>query len=113
AELISSGDRAHVYDKREMVRRMLMTQGYTAGQIPADLDPDSPQYQWYRYYNPPAYLFALAPLTLLDARSAYLVTVGINILLAAILALMLGMVLRWRQPHSSLLIAGLFAFNPL
>ena len=111
--LARSRNRDMLYDKPTIVRQILIAQGYTFTQIPDPLDTQSEDHIWLRYYNPPAYLFAWTPTTFLDVRDAYLFAVGLNVALLAVLAVLLGYVVRWRMPLTLLLLLGLFAFAPV
>jgi len=113
ASAAASSERARLYDPEVVVKGILHAQGYAADAIPPQPDPDAPEYQWLRYYNPPAYLLAFSPLTFLDVRTAYLVALGINLGLLAALVAAIGQILRWRQPHSTLLVLALLAFVPV
>ncbi len=98
-------DPARSYEQASQARTILEAKGYGG-----DLSQDS---TWYRYYNPPAYSLLLAPLTLLDVRQAYLVTVAANVGALGVLIWLMGSVLRWRQPLTALALAGLLASEPL
>lgn len=50
---------------------------------------------------------------MLDVREGYLFAVGLNIALLAILAVLLGFVVRWKMPLAPLLILGVLAFAPV
>jgi hypothetical protein len=111
--LARSSNRDMLYDKPAIVRQILIAQGFRLDEIPEPLDTQSEDHIWLRYYNPPAYLFAWTPVTFLDVRDAYLVAVGLNVVLLGGLAVLLGFVVRWRMPHTLLLLLGLFAFSPV
>ena len=111
--LARSRNRDMLYDKPTIVRQIWIARGYRFADIPEPIDPDSPDNIWLRYYNPPSYLFAWTPVTFLDVRDAYLVAVWSNVVLLGGLAVVLGYVMRWRMPHTLLLLLGLFAFAPV
>ena len=111
--LARSWNREHLYDKPTIVRQILIAQGYRYAEIPEPLDTQSEDHIWLRYYNPPAYLFAWMPVTFLNVRDAFLVAVWLNVALLAGLAVVLGFVVRWKMPHTLLLVLGLFAFAPV
>jgi hypothetical protein len=113
AILARSNNRDLLYDKPTIVRQILIARGYRFAEIPDPIDTQSPDHIWLRYYNPPAYLFAWAPVTFLDVRDAYVFAVGLNVVLLGALAVLLGFVVRWRMPHTLLLLLGLFAFAPV
>ena len=111
ARLIRSGDRENIYDLHTMVRAIMELRGYT--DVPAEPPTDTEYTRWQRYYNPPFFLLALSPMTLLDLQTAYLVVTVLNLGLLVVLALLLGCILRWRMPDSSLLVLALFGFSPV
>lgn len=113
ATVARSENREQLYEKQTVVRQILLAQGYTPSEIPDEIETQDPEHIWLRYYNPPAYLFAWAPATLLDVRDAYLVAVGLNVALLGVLAVTIGYVVRWHQPQALLLILALFAFAPV
>ncbi|MPZ48483.1 MAG: DUF2029 domain-containing protein [Dehalococcoidia bacterium] len=113
AALVTSAERANVYDKRTIVLNIYEERGWDRSLIPADFDPDGPDYVWQRYYNPPFFLLALSPLTSLDLHTAFLVSIGANVILLILLAVLLGAVLRWRQPQTLLLAVAIFGFSPI
>ena len=106
ARLFVSAERERSYNQEAQAREVLRVKGFA----PDDLDQDSP---WYRYYNPPAYSVFLAPLTLLDLRTAYLVTVAVNV--AGLLALLylIGVILNWRQPLTVFAAGAITVSTPL
>ncbi len=67
---------------------------------------------WLRYYNPPFYSLLLAPLTALDVRTAFVVTLGLNAAATVALAWVLGSILGWRQPYAALVILASVASLP-
>jgi Glycosyltransferase family 87 len=113
ATLARSGNRDLLYDKPTIVHQILLAQGYGEAEITEPIDTQSPDHIWLRYYNPPAYLFAWAPATFLSVRDAYLVAIGLNIVMLVVLAVLLGFVVRWRMPLTLLLLLGLFGFSPV
>jgi hypothetical protein len=113
ATLARSHNRDLLYDKPTIVEQIWIARGYRYAEIPYPIDPNSADNIWLRYYNPPAYLFAWAPVTFLNVRDAYLVAVGLNVVLLAGLSVLLGFVVHWRMPHTLLLLLGLFAFSPV
>ena len=66
-----------------------------------------------QYYNPPFFLLLMSPLTLLDAHIAYLVSISLNLVALAGLAVVTGACLRWRQPQTLIFISALLAFPPV
>jgi hypothetical protein len=88
AELLLSSDRADTYDRDTQVRKIFEVRGNLKDVTPDQFAADP----WMRFYNPPAFLLTLAPLTLIDIRTAYLVAVAANIFLAGYLALVAGRV---------------------
>jgi hypothetical protein len=113
AQAVRTENPAALYDMEAMVRNVLRAQGHPPASIPANPDPEESHYAWLRYYNPPFYLLALSPLTLLDLHTAYLVMIVANIVLLGGLMVVLGFILRWRQPLTSLLALGLIGFSPV
>ena len=113
ATLARSNNRENLYDKPTIVRQILIARGYRFAEIPDPIDTQSPEHIWLRYYNPPAYLFAWAPATFLSVRDAYVFAVGLNVVLLGALAVLLGFVLRWRLPHTVIVLLGLFGFSPV
>jgi hypothetical protein len=111
ADLIRSSDRANVYDERTIVRHIYAVRGLE--DIDPNFSPDGPDYVWQRYYNPPFFLLALSPLTLLDLHTAFLVAIAANVALLVVLAGLLGAIVRWRQPQTLLLALALFGFSPV
>jgi Glycosyltransferase family 87 len=113
AALARSSNRDLLYDKPTIVRQILIAEGYRDSEIPKPIDTQSPDHIWLRYYNPPAYLFAWAPATFLKVRDAYILAVGLNVVLLVVLAVLLGFVVRWRMPLTLVLLLGLFGFSPV
>ena len=111
ARLVRSSDRANTYDLHTIVRAIMIGRGYT--DTPEEPPTDTEYTQWQRYYNPPVFLLALSPLTLLDLQTAYLVVTAVNLVLLVALALLIGCILRWQQPVSSLMVLALFGFSPV
>jgi hypothetical protein len=106
AETITSENHSLTYDRESMIRGILAAANLDESQFPEE------KRSWLVYYNPPAFLLALSPLTLLERSDAYLVSIAVNLVVAAVLAYCLGKMLSWRQPHSTLLILAMFSFLP-
>jgi hypothetical protein len=96
-----------VYERDTIVQTIAETYGLGGLQLPEDLRG------WLRYYNPPFFLFLISPLTLLDLHIAYLVSIAINVVLLGILVYLLGGMLKWKQPHTTLIAASVPAFVPV
>jgi hypothetical protein len=104
-------ERGDLYDMRFMVGKIIELRDGEAP--PPGFDPQDTDYAWLRYYNPPVYLLALSPLTLLDLHTAYLVMVGVNLFLLAGLIVCLGYVMRWKQPETLIFSLGLLVYEPI
>jgi hypothetical protein len=113
AALITSAERAGAYDKHTIVRHIYEVRGMDGSSFPRDFDPDGPNYVWQRYYNPPFFLAALSPLTWLDVETAFVVSAVANVAILAVLAALMGAILRWRQPHTLLMVLAAVAFSPV
>ena len=113
ARLSRTSDRGELYDLPRQVREILLVRGANPGDVPAEPDPTEGVNQWLRYYNPPFFIIALSPLTYLSVQDAYLVATAVNVALLVVLAVVLGFVLRWRQPESALLALSLAALSPV
>lgn len=109
SRLITSSERAHTYEKERQVREILEVRALD----PAEVPPGETWVNWLRYYNPPLYLIAASPMTLLDVRTAYLVAASVNIGLGVVLALVAGAVVGWRFPQWPLLALAIPAFEPV
>jgi hypothetical protein len=107
AELVTSERRGEVYDLDTMVSSILGVRDQS--ELP-DKQPASPQNIWLRYYNPPLYLAAFSPLTLLSLEDAYLAVMVLNLGLLVCLCFALGLVVRWQQPASLLLALAVLGF---
>jgi hypothetical protein len=106
-EVAVSGQRDHLYDPDYFVPKVFETQGFQKG------DPRAGNGAWSKFYNPPFFALLLAPLTLFELHTAYLVVIGVNIAAGVLLVYLMGRILRWRQPATLLLVLGLFSFTPL
>ena len=106
-ENVISADREHSYEKPFIVESILRQ--WT--------DPQSEEAQellpWLRYYNPPFYLFALSPLTLLDMHEAFIATVAINVVALAVLLFLIGVALEWRKKTVFFVALATLGFLPL
>jgi hypothetical protein len=107
--VLLSGNRAQLYDVDTQVREVTKIR---EGDVPSNVSSEDPPYVWYRYYNPPIFFLGLAPLSLVSPHDAYLIGVGANLVLLGVLAIAIGFVLRWRQPHVILIWLALPAFAP-
>jgi hypothetical protein len=105
AKLFASTDRRLSYDDKTQAKTILAIKGYGE-----DLGQDS---GWFRYYNPPAYSLLLAPLTLLPLKPAYLLTIALNIVAFLGLVMLVGSILRWRQPLTGLVLLAIAGSQPL
>jgi hypothetical protein len=107
AELVTSDRRGELYDIDTMVSSILGVRDQS--ELP-DKRPSSPQNMWLRYYNPPIYLAAFSPLTLLSLEDAYLAVMVLNVALLVCLCFVLGLVVRWQQPATLLLAIAILGF---
>jgi hypothetical protein len=80
--------------------------------VNAEINEDSPGNVFITYYNPPIYFLELAPLVLFDIHTAYLIAISANLVLAVCMAVVIGFILRWRQPQTVLLWLALPAYAP-
>ena len=103
-ENVVSADRGQTYNKQFIIDSIL-------GQWS---DPESETAQGLvpllRYYNPPFYLLALSPLTLLDMHTAFLVIVLINAVLLGVLLVLVGVALQWRKVPTFLISLATIGF---
>ena len=96
-------DPSHAYDPDAQGREIAVVKSRPAENVS----------DWERYYNPPVYSLLLAPLTLFDLHTAYLLSFLLN---AAGTALLLGVVyliLRRRPLMFAFFAAGLLSCQPL
>ncbi|HXH23509.1 MAG TPA: glycosyltransferase family 87 protein [Dehalococcoidia bacterium] len=106
-DVIVSEERSRLYDPDYFIPRVFETQGWQPGDVYAG------DGKWSRFYNPPAFALVLAPLSLVDLHTAYLIVLGLNIAATAVLAVIMGSLLRWRQLERTLLILALLSYTPL
>jgi Glycosyltransferase family 87 len=106
AQTIVSDQRALTYDEHSREQAILAEVGLQPSQVAKDDEV------LFFGYNPPIFFVALSPLTLFDQPTAYLIGIAANCVVAVLLAVYLGKVLRWRQPQSTLLILALLGFAP-
>jgi hypothetical protein len=78
------------YEPETQREAILQARGYAPGW-------QDPGEQWLRYYNPPAYSLLLAPLTLLELRAAFALTLLLNAAGLALLLLVLNRILSRRR----------------
>jgi hypothetical protein len=108
ARVLTSEERQKAYDKDVMVRTIAEVQGYESmEQVERQWFRD-----WLRYYNPPAFLLALAPLTLLNVHQAYVVALALNLMVLAAVVATIGVITR-NVALTVILAAALIGFTPL
>jgi hypothetical protein len=106
AETLLSDNYSATYERDSIIIGVLGATNIDTSEFTAD------KQTWLIYYNPPAFLLMMAPLTLLERSQAFLVGVAANVLITAGLALLLGRALGWRRQESAFLVLALLSFLP-
>lgn len=109
AQVLTSGEHTSAYQRSVMVEAIGRVQGYeTPSRIEQEWFGD-----WMRYYNPPGFLIAISPLTLLDLHTAYLVAFGLNLVVVAAFLAAIAYLCRHTPALALVLGVALVGFTPL
>jgi hypothetical protein len=107
--LVREGKIAHLYDPDTIAPEILRTQGY---RNPERAVKDNSNEPFLRYYNPPIWAIATAPLTQLDLYQAYRLMAVLNLLFLGGICLLCAKILEWRPVLVGVFLLGVFAYDP-